>query len=301
MPGTLDDTQWKMLLRRIAAGRCTPFLGAGAAHPPLPLGSTLAKELAEEYQYPFENPSDLIRVAQYVALKTDPRNVKDEVLERIGKAKPPDFSLPNEPHSILADLPIPIYLTTNYDDFMMRALLHRGKQPKREMFRWYSTLVDKHVSVFETKEDYTPTPEEPVVFHLHGHNEDPHSLVLTEDDYLDFLVNVSSNQYQLPHRIKRAFSDSTLLFIGYSLADWSFRVLFQGLLRDVARTEQLNNFLVQMLPLPPDAPEEERRRVQHYLDIYFQKREISVYWGTAAEFCQELRERAITQGVHHGS
>jgi hypothetical protein len=301
MAGTLNDLDWTMLLQRIKRGECTPFLGAGAAYPALPLGSTLAREMAERHQYPLENPSDLVRVTQYVAVQTDPLFPKLEVLDAIAKAKPPDFALPNEPHGVLADLPLKYYFTTNYDDYMVRALVSRGKHPQRELFRWNSELAQTHDSIFDTELEHEPTSAGPIVFHLHGHNEVPDSLVLTEDDYLDFLVNVSSNRCQVPHWIERALARNTLLFIGYSLADWSFRVIFQSLVNTRERSLQRGNFMVQVLPLPPDAPEEERRRVQHYLDKYFNGKRIRVYWGTAAEFCQELRERAMALGFYDGN
>ena len=76
---------------------------------------------------------------------------------------------------------------------------------------------------------FVPTPASPVVFHLHGRLSVPESLVLTEDDYLDFLVTVSRDQKLLPHQIKRAMAGASLLFIGYRLADWNFRVLHRGL------------------------------------------------------------------------
>ena len=38
---------------------------------------------------------------------------------------------------------------------------------------------------------FVPTPANPLVYHLHGHLEMPQSLVLTEDDYLEFLVRIS--------------------------------------------------------------------------------------------------------------
>ena len=37
MSNTLEDKDWDLLLRRIKAGKCTPFLGAGAAYGVLPL------------------------------------------------------------------------------------------------------------------------------------------------------------------------------------------------------------------------------------------------------------------------
>ena len=42
--------------------------------------------------------------------------------------------------------------------------------------------------------------------------------MLTEDDYLDFLVAVSRDEELLPHQIQRALAGTSLLFVGYRLA-----------------------------------------------------------------------------------
>ena len=43
----------------------------------------------------------------------------------------PDFRAPDEVYALLADLRLPIYVTTNYDDFMYEALKDRGRSPQR--------------------------------------------------------------------------------------------------------------------------------------------------------------------------
>ena len=48
----------------------------------------------------------------------------------------------------------------------------------------------------------------PWVFHLHGSDEDPASLVLTEDDYVDFLVSTQRDPEVLPHYVLRALSNT---------------------------------------------------------------------------------------------
>jgi hypothetical protein len=48
---------------------------------------------------------------------------------------------------------------------------------------------------------------------------------------------------------------------------------------------------VQLLPVPVDAPKSTRQQAQKYLDKYFDKMEVQVYWGTAREFSAELRKR----------
>src|SRR5262245_12779966 len=118
MSETLSEETWLTLLERIKSGRCTPFLGAGASFPALPLGSTIAAEWAREHNYPGDNPKNLIEVAQFLAIQVDPIYPKERILQRLAGAKRPDFDAADEPHALLAELPLPIYLTTNYDDFM---------------------------------------------------------------------------------------------------------------------------------------------------------------------------------------
>src|SRR5262249_7617842 len=71
MQGSLSDNDWKLLLHRIKEGRCTPFLGAGAAYPVLPLGRDLAEQWSTEHSYPLADRADLPRAAQYLAVTYD--------------------------------------------------------------------------------------------------------------------------------------------------------------------------------------------------------------------------------------
>jgi hypothetical protein len=114
---------------------------------------------------------------------------KEEMCRALAGLGPPDFSREHEPHAVFAGLPLPVYLTTNYDDFMVAALRQRAKDPRREVCRWNSSpSMRAEPTVLDPA--FVPTPANPVVFHLHGHIGLPESLVLTEDDYLDFLVAV---------------------------------------------------------------------------------------------------------------
>jgi len=253
MPNKLEERDWRLLLPRIKAGKCTPFLGASACYGTLPLGAEIAQEWAREYGYPLEGSRDLARVARFLAVQYDPMFPKDEFVRRFLKGvDPPDFTETDEPHSVLAGLPLPVYMTTNYDDFMVQALENKHRDPKRELCRWNED-VKYQPSVFESELGFEPTTANPLVFHLHGHDEVPESLVFTEDDYLDFLVKISRDQDLLPPRIHQALAE-TLLFIGYSLADWSFRVISRGLVRSVTGSRRRISVTVQ-LPPPKSADE----------------------------------------------
>jgi len=138
----------------------------GASFPALPLGSTIAADWAREYNYPGDNPKNLLEVAEFLAIQFDLYYPRELILKQLARAAPPDFNAIDEPHGLLADLPLPLYLTTNYDDFMVQALKSRQRDAHRELFRW-NKWVENQRSVFDT--DFRLTVDHPVVFHLHGH------------------------------------------------------------------------------------------------------------------------------------
>jgi SIR2-like protein len=279
----MTDGEWERLLARIASGYCTPFLGAGAAFGTLPLGSDIAERWSREAHYPLEDSHDLGRVAQFVGIDAqDPMWPKEKLSEELKGIGPPDFDRANEPHAVLAKLPLPVYMTTNYDDFMTKALVHAEKQPQREICRWNSSPSLRAEPTVFADPDFTPTPATPVVYHLHGRLGLPESLVLTEDDYLDFLVAVSREPDLLPSPIQMALAGSSLLFVGYRLADWDFRVLHRGLV--MAGEQSLRRLSVTVQLKPSEA-------AQTYLAQYFEAMNVRVYWGSAEDFMAELGAR----------
>jgi hypothetical protein len=284
----LGERDWDLLLTRIAKGECTPFLGAGACVGVLPLGAEIAQSWATAREYPMGDTRDLLRVSQYVALEYDAMLPRSDIVDIINGASVPDFADPNEPHGFLAKLPLPIYLTTNYDSFMMQALERQGKKPVRELCRW-NREIKHYPSEFDNEAGFTPTPDRPVVFHLHGYEDKPESMVLTEDDYVDFLVSISQDNQIVPPRVQQALAGASLLFIGYSLSDWSFRVLYRGLV--ATKSRRYASVTVQLRPdSSPEEVEKVERQVQ-YLNKYFNKDNIRVAWADARVFMGELRER----------
>lgn len=285
MPGSLSDKEWEILAQRIKDKKCTPFLGAGASYGVLPLGADIAKEWAQEYGYPLEDSSNLIAVAQFVALMTDPMVPKDKIVAMFRAInKSPDYDNTSEPHRVLAGLPLPIYVTTNYDNFMSQALIKQDKDARQELCRWNSYVRD-NPSAFDN--GFVPTVANPVVFHLHGYNPLSESLVLTEDDYLDFLVNISRDEKLLPAPIQKAFTGTSLLFVGYSIADWNFRVLLRSLARFLESGLRRTHFAVMK---PPTSSEDMKQKAQDYLSKYYENIDVRVYWGTASDFVKDLKE-----------
>ncbi len=234
---------------------------------------------------------DLARVAQFVAVTEDRMTPKDRIQEKFKEIPLPDFASPDEPHRILADLPFPIYITTNYDNSMISALQARHKDPKLELCRWNSTVKENEKSIFDIDKDYTPTPANPLVFHLHGHYKVPESLVLTEDDYLDFLINISKDEDVLPLCIRSAMTRTSLLFLGYKIADWDFRVLFRRIVGYLTISQGRRHISIQIAPDHEGISGDKLEKVQKYLEDYYSSDKVRVYWGKYRDFAAELRRR----------
>jgi hypothetical protein len=299
---TLNDYDWMTLLKAIQNGKCTPFLGAGVCHGYVPLAAEIAEAWAARFAYPLDDRKDLARVAQYLATESNSAFTKDELQELFATYSPPDFHQPDEPHGVLADLNLPLYITTNYDDFMEQALTNRGRESQSEICPWHEALRPKlsrqkgRAASARAKgspsllADLNPTPEKPVVYHLHGVASRPESVVLTEDDYVDFLVSIGKEDL-LPPQIEKAMTSTSLLFLGYRLADWNFRVLFRGLVYFIAKNYRRSHVSVQLVPVQPTAEAEQMLRAKEYLKRYFDKLDVRVYWGTCREFMTDLKAR----------
>jgi hypothetical protein len=213
-----------------------------------------------------------------------------EVAERLGYPRYEDEM--DNPLRILAELPLPIYVTTNYSSFMENALKAAGKAPRMEICYWREDLEDDVASVFEADPDYEPSVEEPLVFHVHGLDAYPASLVLTEDDYLDFLVRVSQDPKAIAWRVGQALADSSLLLLGYTLQGWDFRVLFRGLIKSKRASRRLLSLSIQLTPGEEEGIQDPED-AQEYLEDYFGKANFDIYWGSAQSFTQELWERWV--------
>ncbi len=292
----LHPLQWKVLAESIRNGECTPLLGAGAWVPTVPTGQHLARELATAYNYPLPDADDLPRVVQFVALSCgDVKFPKQEIIRRIQQCGYPRFG-GEEPHHVLASLPLPVYLTTNYDDFMIKALEANNKAHRREFCRWKPDLA-AHPSVWQAEPGYRPSATQPLVYHLHGCDMLPESLVLTEDDYLEFIYNIAKSGSMtktvdrsweiFPPPVMKAISTTCLIFLGYRLADWNFRVIFRWLVLSLRKTQTRLKVAVQLVP---DHDPRLQQASQEYLSKYFKDMfDVVVFWGTAQQFIAELR------------
>jgi len=320
-----NRTDWRTLIRRLKSGKFTPIISDRVYFPG---PNNLIQEWADEigYPYPVNKSTTIPQLAQYLsATSRDELTAKEDFLDFskqytfnlirdeatpeqenfldsledelddltfsqvAARAKYPKYEDEfDNPLRILAELPIPIYITTSYYDFLEDALRLAGKEPFTEICYWYEEL-DEIPSIFKDDPDFDPSPERPLVYHLNGVDANPSSIVLTEDDYLDFLVKVSEDTEAVPRRIAQALVDSSLLLTGFKLEDWNFKVLFRGLVKTKRDSRRRLSMSIQLEPQNSDE-EVDIRDVQEYLERYFSKANFDIYWGDTLNFLQELWE-----------
>jgi len=313
---------WKGLVKNIQRGRCIPIVGPRAGRCRWgPSPENLAEAWAAEYEYPFSDKKEATQVIKYMAtsLGVDfPRYemvdvMKRELFKRLPEELRSEAGLttgeeydtlselveavgwekltiddPNDVHKVLASLNLPLYLTTSYDNFMIEALRAQGKTPTRQICRW-NEMLDTLPSIFEEDPGYEPTVESPLVYHLFGNDQEIDSMVLTENDYLDFLVKVSAERERISPYIRGAMANSSLMFLGYRLDDWGFRVILRGLAAQLPRRRRIKNIGVQLDPKNADV--ENPAAAQRFLQDYFQDVAVNVFSGSLRQFIAELRER----------
>jgi hypothetical protein len=286
-----EDRDWERLVRQLRNGECTPFIGAGACAGTLPTGPSLSRNIAKDFKYPFQDDTELNQVSQYASIRSfSPVNFKEDVAERLKGFTWPDANRPREAHATLAKFPISTYLTTNYDDFMVRALKAESKDPIYRHYPWY-TEPKQGGRRSRAERIRKPTAQRPLVYHLHGSYHQPQSMVISEEDYHVFLSHLSAEhtgEWNLPAPIIGAMTQRPLLFVGYSLHDWTFRVLFRGLIKPMESVLQRGHVSIQLAPELADPRKKTRKRAKEYLERYFGQLNVSVYWGEADKFFDTL-------------
>jgi hypothetical protein len=130
----------------------------------------------------------------------------------------------------LARMNLPLFLTTSYYDFLERALEAEGYHPRTQVCFWSGEPVSVEAE-HRTQHAMELDRENPVVFHLFGLERYPSTIVLSEGDYLDYLMRLTRDTNTqdpiLPLYLTDALASSKLILMGYRLQDWDFRVLYR--------------------------------------------------------------------------
>lgn len=203
---------------------------------------------------------DLARISQYGATLLDEGPLYDELRAVFGpltdearKAGRQEFQ-PTAVHTFLAGLRSPqaeriedqhpLFVTTNYDDLMEQALgsgkfdlvFYDADAQPRPVFWHQAPGVAAQPIQDPGSYSYEFFKDRPVVLKVHGTidraNAGRESFVITEDQYIEYLSEEPMERLLPPRLLQRMREKHHLLFLGYSLHDWNFRVFLRRLKRN---------------------------------------------------------------------
>jgi len=242
----------------VSEGQCILFLGAGVHVPPPegsaysypeeqrpPLGSALSEDLAKKCdlgeRFPKESARALPRVSLFYETAKSRKGLVDEITSAVQVGKKPSPIV-----RALAELPFPLVITTNYDQLFERALSDAAKGPQVTVY----SPDSGHAT-----DDYhgaAPSPERPFVLKIHGDIGTPESIVVTDEDYIQFVLRMSDKEPYNPVPMTAQFflMKWTTLFVGYSLVDYNLRLLFKTLRWRIDKANIPDAYSVDLYPDP---------------------------------------------------
>ncbi|MCP4581817.1 MAG: hypothetical protein GY839_09365 [candidate division Zixibacteria bacterium] len=195
------------LLEAIATNRCAVFAGAGLSkYSGLPTWNDLFKPLKRKLG--LSRTYDLTIVAKIYEFKYSRKELIDHLNKRLKKIE----QSPSEHHKLLCNIGIKTFITTNYDDLFEKAMQETGST---------------YISIVRNEDNCKCNDETNLIVKFHGDFSDESTMVITQDDYLEY----KNKHFPLYSLMAQIILSKSILFIGYSVQDWDFRYLQNELLK----------------------------------------------------------------------
>ena len=273
------DKVLEYIVEKVGQHQCILFLGS-AIHVPSPagskyhypkekcppIGSELSKHLAEKCGFPGEDWWNLQRVSQYYESEFKSRFI---LVEDIANAVHKDREASPILYA-LANLGFPIVITTNYDSLYEKALDQKAlneAELKQPVTKYNRSIYSPNDNVKLKTQDCLPTPDpqQPYLLKMHGDMSKPESIVITDEDYIQFVLRMSDKHPYHPvgKNVLTYLNTWTTLFIGYRLTDYNLRLLFKTLRWKMDKAQIPPSYAVDLDPdsLIRDVWENQRRYV----------------------------------------
>lgn len=205
------------------------------------LERTIREEQREkERAYLRQHRENLQRTSWYYELHHERGNLINKITDAVETGREPSPIV-----RALAEMDFPIVITTNYDRLFEKAL-RKLDQPKEPVIRIYDPKGQQCTKDFPR----SPNPQAPWLFKMHGCVSDPNSIVVTDEDYILFVMRTGDSQeyHPVPEKVRVKFKEWPTLFVGYSLLDYNLRLLFRTLRRRVDLCERPATFSLDPFP-----------------------------------------------------
>jgi hypothetical protein len=297
------------LTSALLKGECLLFLGAGAAvdtaQEDLPTGAELSQKLAEACELEWHRYIPLSTTAFYYESFFSRYSLNEFLKREIDRDDlKPSASVEAvvELVSLLENRGQQVFVvTTNYDHMFERAyeervhrkphvIVYRGAEdPNRSDVKLYSGIGGLPPDIWR------PTAKGTYLYKMHGCTSDLNGsspgVVITEEDYVNFLSNTMHYDPKkgILSEARGKFALSMILFVGYSLTDWNFRVIFKATAESV---RQRPSYALQYFTGDGDEPKRQRERQRWDASVRFwAQKGITVINHDACSFIRQLITR----------
>jgi len=221
-----DELQWEILLTELQAGRVIPIVGPELLKVTDPVTGTeirldywLAEKLAEKLGV--AGDPDVVErgtlASVFVAYARIRRRLNDAYTALFALTRQLPFAPPEPLRKLAGIRNFDLFVTTTFDSLLARAIdeiRHDGK-PVTESISFNAQGV---VDLEHTKSEI----ERPVIFHLLGKAGAGPCYAITEEDVLEWITKLQSNNYSPPN-LGFEMKHNHLLFLGLGYEDWLTR------------------------------------------------------------------------------
>lgn len=221
------EDNWMPLIHSIKNDNCILMLGPDVAMKEFEGGKKtlmqiLSYQLAKKTKIEEFDDFDLKEVAENFLRESGlGRSYLEALIEAFFKDRENEIQ---DVHKNLAKIPFPLIITTCYDSIFYNALKKEpGKEPEEE---WYNFRGKDKREV-----EHEGSREKPLIYHLYGSIKNSRSLVISNNDLLEFFTSIISGNPNLPGYIKTEIGDKdkSFLFVGFGLRNWYLRILLHTL------------------------------------------------------------------------
>jgi SIR2-like domain len=189
---------------------------------------------------------------------------------------------PRDAYDLLADLDVPVFVTTTRDQLLAETLRAKGKEPQVVECPWRGSNGSPLALEPETT-------KKPIVYHVFGTFENEERLVLTEEDFFEFLIEATNNRDLIPEVIRSKTMHGSLAFLGFQLSDWSLRVL-QYILKSQESREALSRHVHVAVQLnrADDIQNQNIHLAAFLAGMVAEWGNVQIFWGRPEDFLSRL-------------
>ena len=318
-PAPEYSSKLEILAKSLLDDKCLIFLGAGASRgdsgeSSLPTANELGVAMAEKCHQNFPPYLPLSTIAFYFESRYNRAYLNDFLKDKIDRDDIPIPATITELVAIIQFLEKRgkqcFVITTNYDCLFERAY-EAATKTKAVVITYrggwdpHDRAAQLHVGLDAPPEFWHPRRKQVTLYKMHGCIKDVDDttknkpcLVITDEDYINFITNALSQDdgKRILQHARGAIALSNILFLGYSLSDSNFRVVFKA----TAESYKNDSYAIQYLNgQAADFGEFDRMRWVNTRD-FWQKKSVQIIEAKASVFVEFLLGQLQQQAGSNG-